>query len=150
MANQEACELYIEQQIEEGLEEGQTPYYIGKHLSGWIEKLFETKINPKTIEKKAQRQQIKTNVLKESKTPDNQESTKEPPPEKFDSGRGGQREGAGRKISQKEAWKRGVERLKTAIEYIQTNCEVPANTRDEIKSDFRSCVSLLNTFVELM
>jgi hypothetical protein len=36
MANPEACELYIDQQIEEGLEEGKTPYSIGKEMSGWI------------------------------------------------------------------------------------------------------------------
>jgi len=36
-------------------------------------------------------------VQQNSITPDNQESTEEDPPEKFDSGRGGQREGAGRK-----------------------------------------------------
>ena len=56
MAHSEACELYIEQQIKEGLEDGQTPYFIGKHLSAWLEKLFETKISPKTIESRAYRE----------------------------------------------------------------------------------------------
>jgi hypothetical protein len=64
MANQEACELYIEQQIQEGLDDGQTPYYIGKHLSEWIEKLFETKINPKTLESRAYRQKNTSNEVK--------------------------------------------------------------------------------------
>ena len=62
---QEACQLYIEQEIEKGIEEGKTPYSMGKEIAGWIEKLFEAKISPKTIEKRAQRQQekVKTNVF---------------------------------------------------------------------------------------
>jgi len=58
--NLKECELYIEQQIKEGLEDGQTPYYIGKHLSGWLEKLFETKINPETLKSRAYRKQQKS------------------------------------------------------------------------------------------
>lgn len=65
MAIRDACELYIEQEIDSGLEEGKKPYAIGKDLSVWIEKLFEVKMNPKTIEKRAQRleNKNKTNVL---------------------------------------------------------------------------------------
>jgi hypothetical protein len=48
MANREACEVYIDQEIETGLKEGKTPYSIGKELSTWIAKLFEVKINPDT------------------------------------------------------------------------------------------------------
>jgi len=97
MANPEACELYIEQQIEEGLEEGQTPYYIGKHLSGWIEKLFETKINPSTLKTRAYRkqQEIGSDEPKES----NQEQKEIVIPDDIPSltDAGGQRKGAGRK-----------------------------------------------------
>jgi len=59
MANNEACGLYIEQQIAEGLEEGKTPYYIGRTISKEIEKLFKVKLKPRTIEKRARRQQNK-------------------------------------------------------------------------------------------
>jgi len=52
---QEACQLYIEQEIDAGLEEGKTPYSIGKEIAGWIEKLFEVKVKPTTIEKRAER-----------------------------------------------------------------------------------------------
>ena len=68
MAHQEACQLFIEQQIEEGLSEGKTPYSIGKDLTGWLERLFEAKIPAKTIEKRAERiranqnQEFPTNV----------------------------------------------------------------------------------------
>ena len=55
MAKHEACELYIEQQIEEGLQEGKTPYSIGKELSDWVAKLFEVRIHPKTIATKVYR-----------------------------------------------------------------------------------------------
>ncbi len=59
---QEACQLYIEQEIETGLADGKTAYKIGKELTKEIEQLFEAKVNPGTIEKRAQR--IRTNVRK--------------------------------------------------------------------------------------
>lgn len=64
MAHSEACQLFIEQQIDEGLQEGKTPYSIGKDLAVWIEKLFEAKIPADTLKKRAQRAQEKlgTNV----------------------------------------------------------------------------------------
>jgi len=55
MAHSEACQLFIEQQIEEGLQEGKTPYSIGKELSSWVEKLFETKIPANTLRVRADR-----------------------------------------------------------------------------------------------
>lgn len=90
MANSEACQLYIEQQIEEGLEEGKTPYYIGKDLAVWIEKLFEVKIAPRTIEQRARRQDA-TNVAS-TLTPENSREIEENQEFKW----GGKREKAGR------------------------------------------------------
>ena len=94
MANREACEVFIDQEIEHGLKDGKTPYSIGKELSSWIVKLFEVKIEPNTIKLRAYRQQAKngTNVPKESKTPMDKGSTKVT----WDLGKGGKREGAGR------------------------------------------------------
>ena len=68
MANQEACELYIEQEIQDGLDRGLIPYSIGKNISEWVAKLFEVKIKPKTIEQRAfrQKQKFTTNVVKNS------------------------------------------------------------------------------------
>ena len=88
MANREACERYIEQESKSGLDDGKTPYSIGKELSGWVEKLFETHIPPRTIEQRARRQNA-TNVAKKSKTHANPTPTKT-----WDSGRGGKRNGA--------------------------------------------------------
>ncbi|MBU4233282.1 MAG: hypothetical protein KJ822_06660 [Proteobacteria bacterium] len=53
MAHQEACQLFIEQEIEKGLAEGKKPYRIGKDLSAWVGKLFETSIPPETIRSRA-------------------------------------------------------------------------------------------------
>jgi hypothetical protein len=64
MANREACEVYIEQEIESGLEEGKTPYAIGKELSDWVAKMFEVRISPNTLKMRAYRKQddLDTNV----------------------------------------------------------------------------------------
>jgi len=61
---QEACQLYIEQEIEAGLADGKTKYAIGQEIAGWIEKLFGAKVKPDTIKKRAQRYETKlvTNV----------------------------------------------------------------------------------------
>ena len=52
------------QQIEEGLKEGKKPYSIGKQLTAWFERLFETAIPADTIKHRAQRMKEKlgTNV----------------------------------------------------------------------------------------
>ena len=42
VAHKEACQVFIEQEIQEGLAQGKTPYSIGKDLSAWVEKLFKT------------------------------------------------------------------------------------------------------------
>lgn len=107
MANREACELYIEQQIEEALEEGKTPYSIGKELSSMIERIFETKMPPKTLEKRAGRikSKLPTNVgndstalnnCNKSKSNENQTKAKRQPA-KDGTMRGGHRKNAGRK-----------------------------------------------------
>jgi len=66
MANREACELYIEQEIQSGLDDGKTPYSIGKELSDWVAKLFEVRISPKTLETRAYRQKNTSNEVKNS------------------------------------------------------------------------------------
>ena len=52
---QEACQLYLEQEIDDRLAEGKTPGKIGKELTKEIEKLFEARVKPATIKKRAQR-----------------------------------------------------------------------------------------------
>ncbi len=59
MAHREACQLFIEQQIKEGLSEGKTAYSIGKELAAWVEKLFETSIPVKTLQSRAWRERRK-------------------------------------------------------------------------------------------
>ena len=94
MANREACELFIEQEIKDALAQGKKPYSIGKELSAWVEKLFETNIPADTLRKRAER--IGTNVHSQStnenslEITDNQVSNPEPQPK-----HGGARKGAG-------------------------------------------------------
>jgi hypothetical protein len=98
MANREACELYIEQEIKAGLERGEKPYSIGKDLSAWVEKIFEVNIKPKTLIKRAERLQegLTTNVVKKSQPLETiKDSTPEIIKDRHPQG-GGAREGAGR------------------------------------------------------
>jgi hypothetical protein len=59
MAIAEACQLWIEQRIEEELqdrpENGKSLREIGRELAKEIEKVFEAKVKPRTLEKKAGR-----------------------------------------------------------------------------------------------
>ena len=100
MAKPEACELYIEQQIEEGLQEGRTPYSIGKELSDWVAKLFEVRIKPTTLEKRADRhrEKLPTNVGKESDNESIDEEIAENGRIELgqETNRGGKRESSGR------------------------------------------------------
>lgn len=96
---QEACQLFIEQEIDDGLGRGETPYQIAKVLTEWVEKLFHAKIPHDTIERRAQRTKAKigTNVPMPPTTPidytnrENQDITWGPGFK-----HGGPREGAGR------------------------------------------------------
>ena len=63
LAKQQACQLFIEQEIEKGLADGKTTYSIGKEVAQWIEKLFQIKYRPETIEERARRQKKATEDL---------------------------------------------------------------------------------------
>lgn len=104
MANREACELFIEQEINEGLKKGKTPYSIGQELSEWVVKYFEVRIKPRTLEQRARRQDA-TNVAKKSKNEREFEEIGEngrleqTPIDYPETDRGGKREKAGRPTS---------------------------------------------------
>jgi len=70
MTNQhdQACQLMIEQEINDGLKKGETPYSIGKRVSKWISEIFEVKIPPNTIKQKARRKKLGTNVSKKNES----------------------------------------------------------------------------------
>lgn len=94
MANREACELYIEQEIKDSLAAGKKPWTIGKELSKWVEKLFEVNVKPATIESRAKR--IRSNEPKKSQTT---ETVTYSTPQIIENRKpqgGGAREGAGR------------------------------------------------------
>lgn len=90
LVKQEACQLFLEQEIDNGLEKGKTPYAIGRDLAQWVEKVFKARISPDTIRKKAERQKIRTTVLNESTTENDSGN------EENQVGHGGKRDGAGR------------------------------------------------------
>lgn len=93
MANQEACQVYIEQQIKEGLEEGKNPHAIGKEVSSWVGKLFETCISANSIRMRATRMKEScTNVQPPPTTLISVQNSDNQVPE---SQHGGKREGAG-------------------------------------------------------
>ena len=94
MANREACELYIEQEIKDALAQGKKPWTIGKELSKWVEKLFEVTINPKTIASRAER--VSSNEEKKSKPIETVEYSQPAIIENRKPQGGGARENAGR------------------------------------------------------
>ena len=55
MAHSEACQLFIEQQIKEGLAEGKSAYSIGKELTAMIARMFEASIPAETLRTRARR-----------------------------------------------------------------------------------------------
>jgi hypothetical protein len=73
MAISEACCLWIDQRIEEELQEQKSHRAIGRQIAKEIEKYFETKVDPETIRKRADRQGG-TNVPEDSSLEDDSES----------------------------------------------------------------------------
>jgi hypothetical protein len=107
MAIPEACGLWIEQRVQEELDQkqetGASLQEIGRQVAAEVEKYFETKVKPGTIKERARRMQAGTNVPKpETLTATNDsEEIKEIKPAKDGTRRGGSRPGAGRKRAQK-------------------------------------------------
>jgi len=59
MAHQEACQVFIEQEIDKGLKAGKTAYSIAKDLKMELKKLFEAAIPHETLKTRARRRQEK-------------------------------------------------------------------------------------------
>lgn len=64
IAKQEACQLFIEQEIAKGLNTGKSKYAIGKEVSQWLKEKLGISYKAQTISKRAQRIAIGTNVPK--------------------------------------------------------------------------------------
>lgn len=69
MANFEACQLLIEQEIDEAISKGKKPHTIGKQLSELVDKLFEAKIPASTLKKRAERRLAKLSSVREIVAP---------------------------------------------------------------------------------
>lgn len=102
MALNEACQVWIEQRIQEELEtkgNGTSLRAIGRMIAAEVEKVFETKVKPDTIFKKVQRLSSGTNVPPQPTTCNNEEieENQSPRPHRATGDpKGGEREGAGR------------------------------------------------------
>lgn len=55
MAINEACQVWIEQRIKEELPTGKSYRAIGREIAQEIAKVFEAQVNPRTLEKRAER-----------------------------------------------------------------------------------------------
>ncbi len=102
MALNEACQLWMEQRIEEELEiqpdTEKSLRAIGREIAKEIEKLFEVRIEPTTIAMKASRQKAVTNVTPDEEPPVTPQPDSEIPKQSSleKSLHGGKLEGAGR------------------------------------------------------
>jgi hypothetical protein len=67
MGKAEACQLYIEQEIQDRLAQGMKPAKIGRELHEELRKLFETNIQARTLEQRARR--VATTVAGAKKDP---------------------------------------------------------------------------------
>jgi len=118
MAIPEACGLWIEQRVQEELEQkgetGASLRSIGRKVAAEVEKYFEATVKPETISMKASRMNSVTNVTPTSTTSNNTENKKSNEIKRAKDGtlRGGKREGAGRKPKQEPE----------AVEYWTCQC----------------------------
>lgn len=94
---QEACQLFIEQEIDKALKEGKSAYSVGKDIAQWVEKMFGRAVKPHTVQmqmlRKANASQCddRENI---DTTPEDKKEIEEIQEIKL--GHGGAREGAGR------------------------------------------------------
>ena len=165
----EACALWIEQRIEEEIQEqeetGKSLRAIGREIAKEIEKHFEAKVAPETLAKKASRLKSVTNVT-ENITPQNNIGNKkiQSPKDEIKAPRqhratgkpkGGKREGAGRKpkyaekpetSNQRVVWLGVVNRMARLSEYMLANCETKARIPQNIKNSFIRYFDTLEVF----
>jgi hypothetical protein len=129
MAIPEACELWIEQRVQEELEQkkdtGASLREIGRVVAAEVEKYFETKVNPGTILTKAARMnKAVSNETKAEKptAPIDSEEIKQikRQPAKDGTMRGGPRPGAGRKMNPQP--EDGQPARKEDLEKTQNQC----------------------------
>jgi hypothetical protein len=120
MAIPEACGLWIEQRVEEELADGKRSLRaIGREIAGEVERVFETKVNPDAITKKAERQRREgvTNVTPKSNNKTNS-TTYETDPASVThppTNRGGKRKGAGRPRRQDLSVEMATEAMQFAV-----------------------------------
>ncbi|MCU0589886.1 MAG: hypothetical protein MUC33_01210 [Desulfobacterales bacterium] len=165
MANREACELYIEQEIKSALEDGKKPWTIGKELAAWVEKLFEVTISPHTLRMRAKR--IEENNLNRCSKKSNT-ATKSPTYEPINTpskppitsvthpptARGGAREGAGRPVAGQKAenetaaWGEVCREIERFGSFLKKRIKFPVSDSvpDSLLADVCTAFSLIEHF----
>ena len=153
MAIPEACGLWIEQRVQEELDQrgetGASLREISRLVAAEVEKYFETKVKPGTIFQKARRIDADTNVSPKSSSvtiENNEDSKSKEANETQESSHGGTRKGAGRKYSQTTRWKKVINDLAALIEYMSAHCEAGAKIPVEMQADFDNHVGTLNLY----
>ncbi len=152
MANPEACQVWIEQRIDEELEgqpkTGKSDRAIGREVSEEVATLFEAVVSEDAIRIRAARKRG-TNVPPPEKPAVTTQSDSEKPNNQDDNEsviHGGKRERAGRQVSQKTAWKKVERILKELTEYMKKKCEIEPDISKLSKNNIRAYVDLLNSF----
>jgi len=83
LASQQACQLFIDEEIDKGLAEGKSTHRIGEEVSEWVARIFRVKISGGTLQVRATRARQKregdTNVSPQE-TPRNDGEKLDNPP----------------------------------------------------------------------
>jgi hypothetical protein len=150
MAINEACQVWIEQRIQEEKSTGKSNREIGRKIAEEIKKLFEAEMSPETIRKRVDRM-VGTNVPPEATTANDEgkEGIKEIKQAKDGTQRGGQREGAGRKpkvMSQQKVWEKVERDLTKLVAWMENHCKYPAKTKTGIEKTVKRLIQTLTIF----
>ena len=101
-----ACQLFIEQEIEKGLNEGKTKYVIGQEIADWLKEKLQIEYKAHTLAERARYVEKKIGrTLPSDSTPED-DSEKE----KIQDDHGGAREGVGRPTRKEAERKREKEK----------------------------------------
>lgn len=154
MTISEACQIWIEQRIEEELQEqektGKSLRAIGREIAKEIERVFEAKVSPHTIDERARRM-LATNVAPQATHQEHEESEEKPSAKRDRHGQfqQGTTPGPGRKPKYKKEVNKDEERLLTA--YNQFVFEVSAaKTNQWRKVSKKRIVSLIENLITLI
>jgi hypothetical protein len=140
MALNEACQLWIEQRIDEELESGGKSHRaIGRELAAEIEKMFETKINPESVRSRVRGAIKKSGLINpptETSTVGKNTEDNKRGPHRWAKGESGNPVGrpiGSINLSQKRAWGATLNQLGKVVDYMIENCEILDSSEEATK-----------------